>query len=101
MQYENDSVVWKRDLEYTYGIEPLEKISYILLDLVKNDSDIFIEKESEENNMIKYDKGLVKISGKGIDILSEYAVITHEIKEMFMKFLKMSLTVENLKMKKN
>lgn len=35
--------------------------------------------------MIKYENGLVKISGKGIDILSEYAVITHEIKEMFVK----------------
>ena len=56
VQYENDSVVWKRDLEYIYGIEPLEKISYILLDLVKNDSDIFIEKESEENNMGLFSK---------------------------------------------
>lgn len=35
--------------------------------------------------MIKFENGLVKISGKGIDILSEYAVITHEIKEMFVK----------------
>ena len=35
--------------------------------------------------MIKFENGLVKISGKGIDILSEYAVITHEIKEMFAK----------------
>lgn len=35
--------------------------------------------------MIKFENGLVKISGKGIDILSEYAAITHEIKEMFVK----------------
>lgn len=35
--------------------------------------------------MIKFENGLVNISGKGIDILSEYAVITHEIKEMFAK----------------
>ena len=35
--------------------------------------------------MIKFENGLVNISFKGIDILSEYAVITHEIKEMFMK----------------
>lgn len=35
--------------------------------------------------MIKFENGLVKISGKVIDILSEYAVITYEIKEMFVK----------------
>lgn len=35
--------------------------------------------------MIKFENGLVNISGKGIDILSEYAIITHEIKEMFVK----------------
>lgn len=35
--------------------------------------------------MIKFENGLVNIPGKGIDILSEYAVITHEIKEMFVK----------------
>lgn len=35
--------------------------------------------------MIKFENGLVNISGKWIDILSEYAVITHEIKEMFVK----------------
>lgn len=35
--------------------------------------------------MIKFEKGLVNISGKGIDILAEYAVITYRIKEMFMK----------------
>ena len=35
--------------------------------------------------MIKFENGLVKISGKGIDILTEYAVITHRIKEMFVK----------------
>ena len=35
--------------------------------------------------MIKFENGLVNISGKGIDILSEYAVITHEIKEMFVR----------------
>lgn len=35
--------------------------------------------------MIKFENGLVNISGKGIDILSEYAVITHEIKKMFAK----------------
>ena len=28
--------------------------------------------------MIKFENGLVNISGKGIDILLEYAVITHE-----------------------
>lgn len=35
--------------------------------------------------MIKFENGLVNISGKWIDILSEYAAITHEIKEMFAK----------------
>ena len=35
--------------------------------------------------MLKFENGLVKISGKVIDILSEYAVITYEIKEMFVK----------------
>ena len=35
--------------------------------------------------MIKFGNGLVNISGKGIDILSEYAAITHEIKKMFAK----------------
>lgn len=35
--------------------------------------------------MIKFENGLINISGKGIDILSEYAVITHEIKKMFAK----------------
>lgn len=35
--------------------------------------------------MIKFENGLVNISGKGIDILSEYAVITNEIKKMFAK----------------
>ena len=35
--------------------------------------------------MIKFENGLVNISGKGIDILSEYAAITHEIKKMFAK----------------
>lgn len=35
--------------------------------------------------MIKFENGLVNISGKGIDILAEYAVITYRIKEMFMK----------------
>lgn len=55
-QYENDKVIWKRDLGYIYGIEPLEKISYILLDLVKNDSDIFIEEEGEENDMGLFNK---------------------------------------------
>lgn len=35
--------------------------------------------------MIKFENGLVKISGKGIDILSEYAVITFRIKEMLVK----------------
>ena len=35
--------------------------------------------------MIKFENGLVNSSGKGIDILSEYAVITHEIKAMFVK----------------
>lgn len=35
--------------------------------------------------MIKFENGLVNISGKWIDILSEYAVITNGIKEMFVK----------------
>lgn len=35
--------------------------------------------------MIKFENGLVNISGKCIVILLEYAVITHEIKEMFVK----------------
>lgn len=35
--------------------------------------------------MIKFENGLVNISGKGIVILLEHAVITHEIKEMFVK----------------
>ena len=35
--------------------------------------------------MIKFENGLVNISGKEVDILSEYAVITHKIKEMFVK----------------
>lgn len=56
VQYKNNNIVWKRDLEYIYGIESLEKISYILLDLVKNDSVIFIEEESEENNMGLFSK---------------------------------------------
>lgn len=38
-----------------------------------------------ENSTIKFENELVNISGKGIDILSEYAVITHEIKDMFVK----------------
>lgn len=44
-----------------------------------------IKENREEKTMIKFENGLFKISGKGIDILSEYAVITHEIKEMFVK----------------
>lgn len=36
--------------------------------------------------MIKFENGLVNISGKGIDILSEYAVITHEIKRCSQKW---------------
>lgn len=35
--------------------------------------------------MIKCDNGLVQIAGKGIDILAEYATLTHRIKEMFVK----------------
>lgn len=35
--------------------------------------------------MIKYDKGMVEISGKGTEILAEYAVLTFRIKEMFVK----------------
>lgn len=35
--------------------------------------------------MIKFDKGSVQISGKGVDILAEYATITHKIKDMFMQ----------------
>ena len=32
--------------------------------------------------MIKCDNGLVQISGKGIDIIAEYATLTHEIKDI-------------------
>ena len=35
--------------------------------------------------MIKFENGLVKISGKGTEILAEYAVLTFRIKEMFVK----------------
>lgn len=56
VQYKNNNIVWERDLGYIYGIGSLEKISYILLDLVKNDSDVFIEEESEENNMGLFSK---------------------------------------------
>lgn len=49
-QFENGNIVWKRKLGYIYGIEPLETIYDILHNLVRNDSDVFID-ETEENNM--------------------------------------------------
>lgn len=50
-QYENGSVVWERKLGYIYGIEPLENICNILINLVRNDSDVFVGDEKEENKM--------------------------------------------------
>ena len=58
-QYEKDNIIWQRKLGYIYGIEPLETISNILLNLVRNDSAIFLVEhfsvEKRENNM-----GLIK-----------------------------------------
>ncbi len=51
IQNENSNVVWERKLGYIYGIEPLENVCDILINLVRNDSDVFIEDEKEENNM--------------------------------------------------
>ena len=56
IQYENDNVVWQRKLGYIYGIEPLETICDMLRNLVKNDSDIFIADEMEENDMGLFSK---------------------------------------------
>ncbi len=56
IQYEDDNVVWERKLGYIYGIDSLETVSNILLDLVKNDSDIFIDEEMEENDMGLFSK---------------------------------------------
>ncbi len=51
VQYESDNVLWKRKLGYIYGIKPLENICSMLIDLVENDSDVFILDEMEEKNM--------------------------------------------------
>lgn len=56
IQYEDDNVVWERKLGYIYGIDSLETVSNILLDLVKNDSDIFIDEEMEKNDMGLFSK---------------------------------------------
>ena len=56
IQYEDDNVVWERKLGYIYGIDSLETVSNILLDLVKNDSDIFSDEEMEENDMGLFSK---------------------------------------------
>lgn len=50
IQYEDDNIVWKRELGYIYGIQPLVIISNILRNLVKNDSYIF-ENEKDKNNI--------------------------------------------------
>ena len=50
-QYENGNVVWERKLGYIYGIEPLENISDMLINIVANDSDVFVDDEKEDNNM--------------------------------------------------
>ena len=56
IQYEDDNVVWERKLGYIYGIDSLETVSNILLDLVKNDSDIFSDEEMEENDIVLFSK---------------------------------------------
>ena len=56
MQYENDNIVWERKLGYIYGIEPLETICDMLRNLVKDDSDVFIADEMEENDMGLFSK---------------------------------------------
>lgn len=56
IQYENGNTVWERKLGYIYGIEPLENICDVLINLVRNDSDIFIGDEKEENNMGLFSK---------------------------------------------
>lgn len=56
IQYEDGNVVWERELGYIYGIDSLVAVSNILLDLVKNDSDIFIDEEMEENNTGLFNK---------------------------------------------
>ena len=55
VQYENGNIVWERKLGYIYGIEPLETICDMLHNLVRNDSDIFID-DKEENNMGLFNK---------------------------------------------
>lgn len=56
VQYENGNIVWQRKLGYIYGIEPLETICDMLRNLVKNDSDVFILDEMEENDMGLFSK---------------------------------------------
>lgn len=56
IQYENGNVIWERKLGYIYGIESLEKICDILINLVRNDSDVFIVDEKEKNNMGLFEK---------------------------------------------
>lgn len=56
VQYENDNIVWERKLGYIYGIESLETICDMLRNLVKDDSDIFIADEMEENDMGLFSK---------------------------------------------
>lgn len=56
VQYENDNIVWERKLGYIYGIEPLETICDMLRNLVKDDSDVFIADEMEENDMGLFSK---------------------------------------------
>ena len=43
IQYENGNVIWERKLGYIYGIEPLEAICDMLYNLVRNDSDEFLD----------------------------------------------------------
>lgn len=43
IQYKDNVIIWERKLGYIYGIEPLENICDILLNLVKQDSDIFTD----------------------------------------------------------
>lgn len=56
VQYENDNIVWERKLGYIYGIESLETICDMLRNLVKDDSDVFITDEMEENDMGLFSK---------------------------------------------
>ena len=53
--YDNDDAIWYRKLGYIYGIDSLESITNILSNLVKADSDIFIEYEGNGMESEKYD----------------------------------------------